>query len=280
MKLSIVIITCNTINFLHSCLTSLQNTLAGSDTELILVDNGSTDETISFIESHYPKTKLIKLAENKGVAYARNRGIEQAKGNYILLLDSDTISNHEAIIGMVRYMNENSEVGVCGCRLVSPKGAVQDSFKKYPAIGYKLNNLLIALSGRWGMKRWEKRLLKQNEQHTYGNPALICAPFSPDYLIGACQMIRKEVFEEIGLLDEKIFFGPEDADFCIRAARRGWKIVYLPTSQIVHHWQRSTSKKLFSALTFKHIQALFYFYRKNRCELLAFALTFDFFFVI
>ena len=262
MKLSIVIITYNSLAFLKPCLESLRDSLGSGDTELILTDNGSTDETLSYVKAAFPQVKIIELNKNRGVAYARNRAIKQAAGEYVLLLDSDTIANSAAIAGMVDYMDNNPRAGICGCRLVSREGGVQDSFKKFPAIGYKANNLLISLTGKLGMKRCRQRLTKQNEKHTYGDPLLIKSPFLPDYLIGACQLIRKGVINEIGMLDEAIFYGPEDADFCLRAKAAGWEVIYLPQFTIVHHWQRSTNKKMFTSLTIRHIKALFYFYKK------------------
>ena len=88
-------------------------------------------------------------------------------------------------------------------------------------------------------------------------------PIEPVYVIGACQIIRREVVEQIGLLDEHMFFGPEDADYCLRAASVGWKIVYLPQYSIVHFWQRTSGKQLFSRLAWLHLKALVYFYRKH-----------------
>ena len=262
MKLSIVIITYNALRFLKPCLESLRDMLNTSDAELILTDNGSSDGTLHYVKQAFPQAKIIELDKNRGVTYARNRGIDKADGEYILLLDSDTIANCEAIDGMIDYMDNSPDVGICGCRLVSQDNEIQDSFKKFPSIAYKANNLLISLAGKLRLKGCGRWLKKQNERYTYGDPSLIESPFSPDYLIGACQMIRKETINEIGQLDEVIFYGPEDADFCIRAGEAGWKIVYLPQFSIIHYWQRSTNKKIFSSLTVEHIKALFYFYRK------------------
>ena len=267
MRLSVVIITYNALAFLKPCLESLREVLDSPDAELILVDNASSDGTVDYVKQHFPQIRLIELDRNRGISYARNRGIEKAVGEYVLLLDSDTVANREAIDGMVTYMDANPRAGICGCRLLSIDNKIQDSFKKYPSIGYKANNLLIAAAGKLKMKGLVQSLEKRNGRYTYGDPALITSPFSPTYLIGACQMIRRAMIAETGLLDERIFYGPEDADFCLRAAKAGWEVVYLPQFGITHHWQRSTGKKIFSTLTFKHIKALLYFYRKYGCSL-------------
>lgn len=266
MRLSVVLISYNALHFLKPCLQALTGETGGcsEEMEIILVDNGSTDGTAGFIRSFYPEVKFIPLHTNKGVAYARNRGMETASGRYILLLDADTVPSREALDGMVGYMDTHPETGLCGARLVDPSGCVQDSCKRFPALGFKFNNILITLAGRSGLSGWKKNLEKRNRKYHYDNVAAIREPFSPDYLIGACQLIRKEVVEKTGLLDEHIFFGPEDADYCFRVRQSGWNVIYLPQFSIVHHWQRTTSRKIFSSLAFRHIQGLAYFYMKYR----------------
>ncbi|MCD7973617.1 MAG: glycosyltransferase family 2 protein [Candidatus Azobacteroides sp.] len=265
MKLSIVIISYNSLSFLKPCLASLKETLRDpAQAELIIVDNGSEDGTAQFINQEYPEVRFLPLQKNKGISFARNRGIEKASGDYILLLDSDTIANKTAIDGMLDYMNQHPETGICGCQLVSTENNVQDSCKPYPSLTYKANNLLSSLYLKMGWKRAALKKAAENEKFNYGDLSSLPEPFSPVYLIGACQMIRKEVIARIGLLDEHIFFGPEDADFCIRTRNAGWNIIYLPHLRIIHHWQRATTKKIFSGLMFRHFCALIYFYGKYK----------------
>ena len=89
-------------------------------------------------------------------------------------------------------------------------------------------------------------------------------PFEAEYVIGACQMIRREALEAVGLLDERIFYGPEDCDYCLRLRAEGWKVTYLPQYAMVHHCQRKTTHRPFSTLGRQHIKALLYFYWKHR----------------
>ncbi len=248
MKLSIIIITWNSLDLLQDCLFSLNVTKQSRDVEILLVDNGSADKTVPFVRQHYPKVKIIELKKNRGVAYARNRGIEQSSGNYLLLLDNDTLVNEEAIDGMIHFMDNHSDVGICGCRLVDKNNRIQESYKCYPGINVKIANLLT----------------RQGKHSSFVNEPANSEVFEPDYLIGACQMIRRELINDIGLLDESIFYGPEDADFCLRARNAGWRVCYLPRYSIVHHWQRTTNKNLFSSLAYKHIFGLFYFYWKHK----------------
>ena len=98
----------------------------------------------------------------------------------------------------------------------------------------------------------------------YANAMALGKPFSPFYIIGACQLIRRKTLEEVGPLDERIFYGPEDADFCLRAARRGWSTVYLPDVSITHHWKRITTRRPLSKIGRAHIRGLLHFYLKHR----------------
>lgn len=246
VRLSIVIITWNQLSYLQECLHSLQPVMKREDVEVIIVDNGSADGTCQFLSLNYPKIRLLVNDCNKGVAYARNRGLERAKGNKVLILDNDTIVNEEAISGMEDYLDNHPCVGLCACRLVDSNNQVQESFKTFPGLWLKMKNVL-------GIG-----------QRNVASLQIPTGPYEPVYVIGACQMIRREVIEHIGLLDEKIFYGPEDADFCLRVAAEGWKVVYLPQYTIVHHWRRATNKKLFTRLAWKHFCALCYFYLKYK----------------
>ena len=244
-RLSIVIITHNQEATTLRCICSLAAVMARGDTEVILVDNGSIDGTCRSVATKFPCVTIIKNGENRGVAYARNRGIEQSRGDYVLILDNDTVANAEAIDGMVAYMDATPGVGICGCRLVGDNGEVQQSYKAFPGLLKKIRNVLA-----------------RNKSGTAATPPTTV--FFPEYVIGACQMIRRKVVEQVGLLDEAIFYGPEDADFCIRARSKGWETAYLPQYTIVHSWQRASSRNLFSRLSWLHICGLAHFYVKPR----------------
>lgn len=246
VRLSIVIITWNQLSYLQECLHSLQPVMKREDVEVIIVDNGSADGTCQFLSLHYPKIRLLVNDCNKGVAYARNRGLERARGNKILILDNDTLVNEEAISGLEDYLDKHPRVGLCACKLVDSNNQVQESFKPFPGLWLKIKNVL-------GIGQRNVPFVQ-----------IPTGPYEPVYVIGACQMIRREVIERIGLLDEKIFYGPEDADYCLRVAADGWKVAYLPQYTIVHHWRRATNKKLFTRLAWKHFCALCYFYLKYK----------------
>lgn len=247
MKISIILITWNAASVLRNCLESLKEIMQRKDVEVIITDNGSQDETVSFLKKEYPCIQLIELKENRGVAYARNRGLEKAKGKYLFILDNDTLVSREAVEGMEEFMDKHPQAGICGCRLQDGEGRIQESCRPYPGVRDKLANLL---------KGKEYRYFYSDETRSQ--------IFEPVYLIGACQFVRYDAFKQAGLLDEHIFYGPEDADFCLRVKKANWHIYYLPQYTITHLCQRLTHKKMFSKTTRKHLSALLYFYWKHK----------------
>ncbi len=244
-RLSIIIITYNGIGFLTRCLASLATFIAEPSCEVIIVDNYSTDGTLDFLSEHYPQLKLILNSENRGVAAARNQGIEVAQGEKLLLLDNDTEANDAAINAMCDYLDAHPEVGLCACRLVDKEGEVQDSCKPYPGLMIKVRNVLG---------------IGNKMRYVPNDDGVI----EPVYVIGACQMFPRKVAEKVGVLDEHIFYGPEDADWCLRIEQAGWRIHCLNNYTIVHDYRRSTRRSPFSRLGRLHAKALLYFYWKHK----------------
>ena len=247
MKLSFIIITWNGKKLISDCLESIRSYVNRQDVEILVVDNGSTDGTIEFLKSRYPSVRLFQQSENRGVAVARNIALKAAKGDFLFIIDNDLLLNDIAVDGLLRYIEANPDVGICGCLLRDAHGNIQPSAKKYPGILTKMRNIL-----RPGKYNYSYDLQSCKE------------PFQPVYIIGACQLIRRTAFEQVGFLDEHIFYGPEDADFCLRMHALNWKVVFVPNFDMVHYCQRVTNKRLFSALGLKHLHGLLYFYWKYK----------------
>lgn len=247
MKLSFIIITWNGKQLLADCLKSISSYVGRPDMEILVVDNGSTDGTVDFLKSQYPTIRLFQQSENRGVAAARNVALKEAKGDYLFIIDNDLVLNDAAVDGMLEFIENNPDVGVCGCLLRDAHGFVQPSAKKYPGIWMKLRNII------------------RSGKYNYTYDLMTCTePFEPVYIIGACQLVRRTAFEEVGLLDEHIFYGPEDADFCLRMSAKNWKVIFLPQFEMVHLCQRVTNKRVFSRLGLKHLYGLLYFYCKHK----------------
>lgn len=246
--LSIVILTYNQCEYTLRCLDSLDDYMSKhGDSEVILVDNGSSDDTEMLVSnrgySWHKRLQYIKKQSNLGVASGRNDGICNANGDVIMFLDNDTKATAEAIEKIYKYILIHEEVGIAAPCLKSPNGDIQQSAKKYPGIFVKIKNVI-------------------GKSHDIISPEEI--DDSPCYVIGACQIMRREVIDRVGMLDERIFFGPEDADFCIRVRKAGYKVVYLADINIIHYWQRATRKKLFTKFAWRHFCGLLYFYWKHK----------------
>ena len=244
-RLSVIILTWNQRDVLHRCLCSLMPAIEGISHEVIVVDNGSSDGSLQMLEQSFPEVTVIANAENRGVAAARNQGITASTGRYILILDNDTVVNAEAIEGMLTYLEQNPQAGIVACRLLNEDHTVQNSMKPYPGLIQKMRNVL--------------RLTTSTTRFRTDEHGVIY----PTYVIGACQMFPRLLIDTIGLLDDNIFYGPEDADFCLRATQAGYKVCYLPHICIEHLHRRITSHNLLSPMARRHARALLYFYRKH-----------------
>lgn len=246
MDISVVILSCNQRELTLRCLESLEGLTKMPDYEIVLVDNGSDDGTAEAVGHKFPEVRIIRLDTNRGVAGGRNVGLRQATGKHLMILDNDTIADPDTILALSRYLTEHSDTGLVAPRLVSPSGGTQSSFRPYPGILSKARNVLL------GTRR--SSIIRH----------IPAGPTEPFYVIGAAQMFTREVYEASGGLDENIFYGPEDADFCMAVRDAGKKVVYLPQLSIVHDWQRATTSRVFTKSGRTHLHALRYFWRKHR----------------
>jgi GT2 family glycosyltransferase len=256
MKVSVILIGYNSWRFLKKNLASLAFLEKNPEAEIIYVDNASADGTVFKIREYYPFIKVFENETNKGVAVARNRGIKKAIGEYLWILDSDTEVTEEALNTMLAFMDEHPEAGLCGCKMYGKDGCIQDSCRPYPSIKGKLNAGSQILLEKLRLPFSFCPAVFYDKNRTY--------PFEVDYVIGACQLIRKKAQQEVGLLDEKIFYGPEDADFCFRMKQAGYKVYYIPQVRIFHAYQRISLHRVFSKMNGKHILGLCYYFWKHR----------------
>jgi N-acetylglucosaminyl-diphospho-decaprenol L-rhamnosyltransferase len=252
--LSIVILTWKSREMLRRCLASIYKETLQTNFEIVLIDNASHDGTVEMVKQDFPEVILICNSENRGVAPARNQGLKVAKGELILILDVDTEVKDRAIDKLAAFMKRNPTIGISGAKLYFADGTVQDNCKRYLTV-------LTPILRRLDFIPFVKNL------HEYRYQTMAdwdhSSTIEVDYLIGACQMIQKKVIDMIGYLDDNIFYGPEDVDFCLRARLAGWKIVFYHQAEIIHYHQRIT-RKIFSKITLKHILGLAYFFKKHR----------------
>ena len=256
--LDIIIITHNAKSYLRRCLQSITEKVKGIDYRIIVVDNGSADGTREMILNEFPDIVLIANRYNKGVAPARNQGIRVSRSKYLLLLDADTETTEHAIETLLEFMESHPSIGVVGPKLVSHAGILQYSCRRFP-------RLITTIYRRLDFLPFvaHSQILREHHMsgwnHGYPQPV--------DYIIGACQAIRRKALVDVGLLDEKIFYGPEDIDFCLRMWLKHWQVYYYPRAVVIHHEQRMTKRNPFSIVALRHCTALGYLFTKYRFNL-------------
>lgn len=232
MRNSIVIVNWNTLDLLRDCLSSIYENLGSLDTEVIVVDNASKDGSQAMVKAEFPDTILIENRENKGFAAANNQALKIARGNYCLLLNSDTVILRDVLVQSVMYLDRNPEVGVMGCRVLNTDRSLQPTCSMFPTV----LNILLLLSGLWKlpwpafldryqMRRWDRR----DERDV-------------DVVSGCYLMVRRSAMLQIGLLDENFFFFGEETDWCTRFRAAGWKVRFAPVGEIIHHGSVSARK--------------------------------------
>lgn len=259
--ISIITLTWNSGKYIGRCIESLVEDARNSniEIEIYVVDNGSSDNTISIIEYmqkgiSFP-LELIKLGTNHGTTISRNIGIKKASGEYLLIIDSDTVVKKGTLNKLVTYIQKEEKVGIVAPRLFYPDGTVQESCKKFPTLSIKLCKVLPSKVLR---TKAEFEELYSREVYTKEFNKIVHV----DYCISAAWLINKKALNDIGLFDENIFYSPEDVDLCLRMWLGGWKVVYYPEATVIHHTQRLSYKN--KKIAISHIKGLLYFFNKHR----------------
>lgn len=258
MDLSINICTYNNRDFLRNCLISIYEQIKDIQFEVIVVDNASQDGTVDMIKKGFPDVLLIENARNAGVAPARNQAIRRSAGRYILLLDADTEFVSKNFIDIIKYMDASPEVALLGVQQITFNNQPYPASRTFPLIRDIVLRRLAFLGFIRNSKHMKAHHLLFHDQDK---------PVEVDYVIGAFQLIRRDIFTMVGLLDENMFYGFEDADYCARLKKAGHKVIYYPAYTIKHYVSGITRKKLPSKigirLLFSHFKSYTKFYLKH-----------------
>lgn len=263
-RVGFVILTWNSENCIFNCLSSIFSLDGGRVCgEIIVIDNGSADRTIEqtdkAIADYNGKSgftcEIHKLERNCGTTISRNIGLKSLIDedvDYICILDSDTIVNTDAILTLTNTLDTDRTTGIIGPRMKDKNSVYQHSGRNLPTLTEKLCKVLPVKALR------EKGIRMEGSIPDEGHGCV-----SVGYLMSACWMMRKELPAEIGLFDEKIFYAPEDVDYCIRCQKAGYSVQYCYDAEIIHEWQRLSRKKLLSKHNYEHIKGLVYLFRKH-----------------
>jgi len=263
-NLSIVIITRNTKDLLRNLLTSIEADKPLKDflNNVTVIDNYSSDSTRSMVRKEFPRVFMVENERNMGFAAAANMGISHSPGDYVLLLNSDTVLIEGEVAAMVQFMDENPDVGICGPQLVYEDMKVQRSFANIPSLLFEVfPRALVELLLPAGHST--KPSQKDSD---YSRPSSLVprpsAPFDVPSLIGAAIIMRKALLGELGGFDERFFFFLEETDLCIRARKQGGRVVFLPSARVVH-LQGKTIRKNWVQGRIQYNISLYKFIRKH-----------------
>jgi len=249
MDVSAVILSFNSIKYIEKCIVELfasyeESSLKG---EAFVVDNGSIDgslEVLELLKKKYGKAlTVIALNRNTGTTYSRNQALKICQGEKILIMDSDAYMNAKALTGMFGKLNKHESVGLVIPKLTYPDGRAQISVDKFPTITHKIKRFLF-------LKNMEAKPSNDSEGYV-------------DTAISATWLLKKDTVSKVGLLDEKIFYSPEDIDYCLRIWQSGYKILHVPQFTVVHDAQELSRGFKINKFTFLHAKGLLYFFRKH-----------------
>ena len=247
MDTSVCIVTFNASQRLRDCLHSLREFPPGGEFELIVVDNASTDDTCAMLAKEFPQVKLIYNATNAGFTKPINQALEQASGDWLLLLNPDTLLTQALVQPLQAFMSADATIGIASPKVLNANGSFQLQSRRGEArpmevFGYFLHLDRIFPNNR-KLAGYLMRWLPENE------------PSEVKAVSGSCMLIKRAVLGQVGMFDEQFFAYQEDSDYCFRARQAGWKVFYAPVTSIVHlggeggsrvypyqgvwHWHRS-----------------------------------------
>lgn len=237
ITLSVIIVSYNVREFLGEALSSILRSVENLSAEIIVVDNASSDQSADFVEENFPSVKVIRNARNVGFARANNQAIKESSGQYVCLINPDTVVQEDTFRVLLDFMSEHPQAGVVGCKILNPDGSLQLACRRSfptPWVAFtKISGLAMLfprsrLFGRYNL--------------TFLDPDEIA---EVEAISGSFMLLRRQVINQVGMLDESFFMYGEDLDWCYRISQSNWKIYYVPLTQIIHFKGESSKKSPF-----------------------------------
>lgn len=259
--LSIIIVSWNVRELLEACLHAILTHQESLTVEILVIDSHSADGTAEMVRQKFPHVRLTACLENVGFPKGNNIGLAQASGRYLFLLNPDTEIIGSALTTLKNYLDHHPAVGVVGPQLLNSDGSVQSSRRRFPT--------------------WQTAVFESTWLQPYAPAGLLerfyvldrpdDQPAEVDWVMGAAMLVRREVVEQVGGMDEGYFMYSEELDWCKRIKAAGWQVVYEPAAQIIHHSGKSSEQ----ASTQRHIhfnRAKLRYFRKHHGPAVAFFL--------
>lgn len=258
VSLSMCMVSLNCWGVLEDCLQSIWRSNGRTDLEVILVDNASSDGTPERVSAVFPEVRLIRNERNVGFSRATNQAIEISLGRYILWLNTDTILAPDTLQKLCRFMERTPRAGIVGPKVLNPDGTFQPQCRRGMPTPVAILSYLLRLDKVWPQSPRIGQYLM-----TYLS---VDQSSRVEAVSGCCLLTRRELWDEIGPLDDNIFGFGEDIDWCVRAKKAGWEVWYYPESTIVHlKGQGGAHAKPYHKVWGMH-QAMWIFYNKHLRE--------------
>lgn len=232
MDLSIVIVNWNTRELLRRCLESIYANVPPLSFEVFVVDNASIDGSADMVASKFPSAELIRSEQNLGFSAGNNLAIRKASGSYLLLLNPDAELLPGSVQEMVKFAESNPDIALVGPKLLNTDGSLQKNGRMFPGfvrevLGitriFRLVRHWYDINMGWGREDFD-------------------SPTDVDEISGACILARKSAVDAVGTLDERFFMYYEEVDWCYRMRQGGWRVYYLPSAEVKHHWAQGVIK--------------------------------------
>jgi len=255
MDLSVVIVTWNSGDYLSDCLGSIQGQQSDLTTEVIVVDNASSDGTVEMVRKEFPDVHLLVNTQNLGYTRACNIGLQRTTGRLVLILNPDTRLQSGSLSRMIDYFQDHPQLGVLGPQLLNPDGSIQPSCRRFPSyrlMFWEFTGLSTLFPkhpvfGAWRMGSFDHEEIR-----------------SVDQPMGACLLLRREALDQVGFMDERFEMFFNDVDLCRRLASAGWDIVFFPLARVVHDAGSHVRRARYRMLLTSHKDCLRYFRKIRR----------------
>lgn len=254
IKISVIIVNYNVRDFLEQALLSVGRALQGIPSQVIVVDNASVDGSVQMLKERFPKVELLENTKNTGFSAANNQGLDRARGEFIVLLNPDTVVQEDTFSTLLSFFEKNPRASAATCKILNPDGTFSVDCRHSipgPATAFwKMIGLARLFPKSRVFGKYNLTYLDENET------------YKVEAISGSFMMMRAETVRRVGRLDEDFFMYCEDIDYCQRINQAGGEIYYVPDSQIIHYKGESTKKNnLDYVITFN--RSLYKFYKKH-----------------
>ncbi len=234
MQLSVIIVSYNVRTFLENALNSIQKAMQNITGEVFVVDNASDDGSVEMVQKIFPFVNIIANKSNIGFAAANNIALKKASGNYIAIINPDTVVQEDTFTSLIGFLDGNPTIGLAGCKILNSDGSLQLACRRSIPTPWSAFTKTIGLS-----HIFPKTKLFGKYNLTYLDPD---KTYEVEAVSGSFMFLRKTVYDQVGGLDETFFMYGEDLDWCYRILRSGWKIFYFSKTQIIHYKGESTKQ--------------------------------------